>query len=192
MKISKKEFLILQINDSLFPIGSYSHSYGLETYIQKGIVHDEKTAERYLRMKLRYSFMYTDLLAVKLSYEAATKGDIYKLEELEDIMEASRIPEEIRCASRKLGSRFVKTLFCMDPSWKQGIFEKYVSIRTGKTICHPCAYGIGGCNELCENDSLKSVVRTEDSFFTCSSVRGNFGTDKRDGRGHVVSFCAGI
>ena len=35
MKISKKEFLILQINDSLFPIGSYSHSYGLETYIQK-------------------------------------------------------------------------------------------------------------------------------------------------------------
>ena len=79
MKISKKEFLILQINDSLFPIGSYSHSYGLETYIQKGIVHDEKTAERYLRMKLRYSFMYTDLLAVKLSYEAATKGDIYKL-----------------------------------------------------------------------------------------------------------------
>ena len=68
MKISKKEFLILQINDSLFPIGSYSHSYGLETYIQKGIVHDEKTAERYLRMKLRYSFMYTDLLAVKLSY----------------------------------------------------------------------------------------------------------------------------
>ncbi len=191
MKISKKEFLILQINDSLFPIGSYSHSYGLETYIQKGIVHDEKTAERYLRMKLRYSFMYTDLLAVKLSYEAATKGDIYKLEELEDVMEASRIPEEIRCASRKLGSRFVKTLFCMDPSWKQGIFEKYVSIRTGKTICHPCAYGvfcaqrnpggrnagsvfvcagIGGCNELCENDSLKSVVRTEDSFFTCSSV----------------------
>ena len=164
MKISKKEFLILQINDSLFPIGSYSHSYGLETYIQKGIVHDEKTAERYLRMKLRYSFMYTDLLAVKLSYEAATKGDIYKLEELEDVMEASRIPEEIRCASRKLGSRFVKTLFCMDSSWKQGIFEKYVSIRTGKTICHPCAYGVFcAAREIPEEEMLAAFLYAQAS-----------------------------
>ena len=26
----KKQFLLLQVNDSLFPIGGYSHSYGLE------------------------------------------------------------------------------------------------------------------------------------------------------------------
>ena len=31
-------FYLLQVNDALFPIGGYSHSYGLETYIQKGIV----------------------------------------------------------------------------------------------------------------------------------------------------------
>ena len=35
------KFFLLQVNDALFPIGGYSHSYGLETYIQKGIVHDE-------------------------------------------------------------------------------------------------------------------------------------------------------
>ena len=36
------KFFLLQVNDALFPIGGYSHSYGLETYIQKGIVHDEE------------------------------------------------------------------------------------------------------------------------------------------------------
>lgn len=40
MHMSQKKFLVLQMNDSLFPIGAYSHSYGLETYIQKGIVKD--------------------------------------------------------------------------------------------------------------------------------------------------------
>ena len=59
----KSHFLLLQINDSLFPIGGYSHSYGLETYIQKGLVQDAAGAEDYIRRRLRYNFLYTDLLA---------------------------------------------------------------------------------------------------------------------------------
>ena len=47
MHMSQKKFLVLQMNDSLFPIGAYSHSYGLETYIQKGIVKDAETAEKF-------------------------------------------------------------------------------------------------------------------------------------------------
>ena len=39
-----RRFFLLQVNDALFPIGGYSHSQGLETYIQQGRVHDEKTA----------------------------------------------------------------------------------------------------------------------------------------------------
>ena len=40
--------LLLQVNDALFPIGAYSHSYGLETYIQEGRVRDAKTAGEYI------------------------------------------------------------------------------------------------------------------------------------------------
>ena len=39
-----RRFFLLQVNDALFPIGGYSHSQGLETYIQQGSVCDEKTA----------------------------------------------------------------------------------------------------------------------------------------------------
>ena len=50
--MSEKQFYLLQINDALFPIGGYSHSQGLETYIQRGLVHDEDTAREYLTNKI--------------------------------------------------------------------------------------------------------------------------------------------
>ena len=53
--MSEKLFYLLQVNDALFPIGGYSHSQGLETYIQKGIVRDEQTAEEYIESKLKWS-----------------------------------------------------------------------------------------------------------------------------------------
>ena len=37
----ENRYLLLQVNDALFPIGGYSHSYGLETYIQKDIIRKE-------------------------------------------------------------------------------------------------------------------------------------------------------
>ena len=57
-----RRFFLLQVNDALFPIGGYSHSQGLETYIQQGSVCDEKTAAEYIHKKLRFALAYTDLL----------------------------------------------------------------------------------------------------------------------------------
>lgn len=141
MEKRNHHFLLLQINDALFPIGGYSHSYGLETYIQYGLVKDAATADRFIRNRLRYSIFYTDLLAVRLAYEAAVGEQMGKLDRLEKEMEASRIPEEVREASKKLGRRFVKTINGMEtlsqlPRWKD-----YLEKRAGKTTCHPCAYG---------------------------------------------------
>ena len=141
MEKRNHHFLLLQINDALFPIGGYSHSYGLETYIQYGLVKDAATADRFIRNRLRYSIFYTDLLAVRLAYEAAVGEQMGKLDRLEEEMEASRIPEEVREASKKLGRRFVKTINGMEtlsqlPRWKE-----YLEKRAGKTTCHPCAYG---------------------------------------------------
>ena len=64
-------FYLLQVNDALFPIGAYSHSQGLETYIQRGIVRDVRTAEEYIKNKLRWNLLYTELLAARFAYEYA-------------------------------------------------------------------------------------------------------------------------
>lgn len=134
-------FYLLQVNDALFPIGGYSHSQGLETYIQNGTVHDEASAAEYIHSKLRWSLLYTDLLAVKLAWERAEAEDLEGLENLEAILGASRIPLEQREASRKMGSRFEKTISGLSLEMRE-IFQEYRKLRKGKPMSHCCVYGV--------------------------------------------------
>ena len=41
---------ILHLSDPTLPIGGYTHSNGLETYVQEGLVHNAATAEAGLRL----------------------------------------------------------------------------------------------------------------------------------------------
>ena len=185
MKDLKNHFLLLQINDSLFPIGGYSHSYGLETYIQKGIVHNSELAAEYIRKRLLYNFLYTDFLAVRLAYDAALQEDETAIDELEDQMEASRIPSELREASRKLGSRFIKTLLHMQIT-PPGDFFTYTNggrLNYLPSLCLRCSVRLHGdgsdggsvrlslCpdlrdgHQLRENNPFEPVGRTKNSVF---------------------------
>ncbi len=139
----RKTVLSLQVNDALFPIGGYSHSQGLETYIQRGIVHDADTAREYITHKIKWNLAYTELLAARLAYEAAEKKDLQELLYLEELLEASRIPMEQREAARKMGSRFAKTIEKLGLSISEtGIFREYLDARKGKAVNHCCIYGI--------------------------------------------------
>lgn len=132
----------LRQDDALFPIGGYSHSYGLEPYIQKGIVIDEKSAEKYIGSNLRNNLCYTDFLIVRFAYEYAKSNNLKSLIELEEIVEASKTAYELREASRKLGSRFIKTVINLDINYESDIFKKYIDVRKGSSINHACVYGI--------------------------------------------------
>ena len=151
----KKHFLLLQVNDALFPIGAYSHSYGLETYIQKDLVRNADEAAAFIRSRMINGFCYNEFLAARLAYEAASKDDPDALDRLEDLLDASRIPRETREAGRKLGSRFVKTVRKMDIPYESGIFLWYCIDR--KFVSHSVVYGafcaaVGlTCEEAMEN-----------------------------------------
>ncbi len=99
-------FYLLQISDPLLPIGGFTQSYGLETYVQKGIVHNAGSAQEYLSGYLRNNFLYNDLLAVRLAWEYTGAGDLERVAALDKTIGAAKTPREIRTAGIKLGARF--------------------------------------------------------------------------------------
>ncbi|MDO4490581.1 MAG: urease accessory protein UreF [Lachnospiraceae bacterium] len=136
-----KDFLLLQINDALFPIGAYSHSYGLETYIQKDLVRNAEDAWNFISKRMLLGFAYNEFLSAKLAYERARQQDLQGLVKLEELLEASRIPRETRDAGKKLGSRFVKTLEVLEIPYENSCFTEYCQLRRGKTTTHSVVYG---------------------------------------------------
>lgn len=166
------KFFLLQVNDALFPIGGYSHSYGLETYIQKGIVHDEDSAEEFIHRRLEYNFLYNEFLAARLGWEYAVSGDLTAISRLEEIMEAGKIPRETREASRKLGSRFIKTLSALEIPRENRVFEEYREARKGKSVHHAVAYGVFcGAAGITREEALEHFLYAQTSAMVTNCVK---------------------
>ena len=140
-KDRRKHFLLLQVNDALFPIGAYSHSYGLETYIQKDLIRTADEAAAFIRNRMLYGFCYNEFLSARLAFEAASADDLDELDRLEELIDASRVPRESREAGRKLGSRFCKTVRNMDIPYESDTFLRYCENRRGTFVTHSVVYG---------------------------------------------------
>lgn len=165
-------FFLLQVNDALFPIGGYSHSYGLETYIQQDLVSNDKEAEKYIKSRLSVNIKYGDLLMVRLAYEAACDQDFDRLMELEEMAKAAKIPKEIRSAAKKLGARFVKTTKGLAVPYQWDVYEKYVEMRKKKTTNHSCAYGVFCATVgISLNETLKHYLYAQTSAMVTNCVK---------------------
>ncbi|MDU1042251.1 MAG: urease accessory protein UreF [Clostridiales bacterium] len=166
------QFLLLQINDALFPIGGYSHSYGLETYIQRDVVKDTNSAAEFIQKRLKYNSCYNELAFVRFAWDCAKQGNLVKLQELDEIADAGKTPREIREASQKLGSRFVKTVEKMGVNFISPIFTEYVESRKGEYTHHAVAYGV-----LCASagipldDALKAFCYSTTSNLVVTCVK---------------------
>ncbi|ASZ15032.1 urease accessory protein UreF [Chitinophaga pendula] len=99
---------LLHLSDPTLPVGGYSHSAGLETYVQQRLVKDVASAEQYIRQMLQVNIRYNDAAFASLAYDAATADDITTLLLLDETAEALKAPREIRQASQKLCLRLIK------------------------------------------------------------------------------------
>lgn len=99
---------LLHLSDPTLPIGGYAHSYGLESYVQRGDVTSVASAKCFVENSLHHNIKYNDALYVRLSWQATVDGDFGMLELLDSECTALKAPSELRMASLKLGARLLK------------------------------------------------------------------------------------
>ena len=105
--MDKNILSLFQLCDSNFPTGAFSHSYGLETYIQEDIVRDSTTFLQWLHVYLEEQLIYSDGLACRLVYEALEKEDFQKVWELDRMLNVQNLPRETREGTQRMGDRML-------------------------------------------------------------------------------------
>ncbi|MFT8395120.1 urease accessory protein UreF [Propionibacterium sp.] len=96
---------LAQILDSAAPTGTFSHSFGMETALVRGVVHDADSCAAWLRAYLFGSLVLNDALATRL---AAQDLSAEQLCDLSDYLEASVMAPEARRANSAVGRRMLQ------------------------------------------------------------------------------------
>jgi urease accessory protein len=98
---------LFQLCDSNFPTGAFSHSYGLESYIQENTVHNPDTFRQWLHVYVNEQLIYSDGLACQLVYQALEEEDFQKVWKLDRMVTVQNLPREIREGSQRMGERML-------------------------------------------------------------------------------------
>lgn len=67
---------LMQITNANFPIGSFSHSFGIETYIRKDIVQDGDSLIKALLLYMNEQLLHGDLLAIREIFKLLQKDKV--------------------------------------------------------------------------------------------------------------------
>src|SRR5690242_17070711 len=135
---------LLQFSDGLFPAGAYAHSFGLESCVQSGEVHDAAGVEAFLRAYLEGCAGPTDAVALVCARRAAANENLPTCLALDETLDAMKTQSELRDASRQMGRQTLRvaTHLPCHPLLEQ--FGKAVADET-PPCHHPIVFGmIGG------------------------------------------------
>jgi urease accessory protein len=101
--------------DSLFPIGSFAYSDGLESAVSRGLIRDVDALEAWLDVSLEESLGRCDGPAIAIAWSAFEREDWTALAAIDREVTALRPSSAVRTGTRSMGLRLLKTWHVIHP-----------------------------------------------------------------------------
>ncbi|MDB4894951.1 MAG: urease accessory protein UreF, partial [Firmicutes bacterium] len=105
--MNRELYQALQLGDSFFPIGVFSFSQALESFVQDKLVHDPATLADYLENLLE-QVAWTDGIALLHACDAAACHDTAGLIEADREIRAFKLGKESRTMTAKTGRQLLR------------------------------------------------------------------------------------
>jgi urease accessory protein len=124
----------LQLTDTLFPSGGYSHSFGLESYVQEGIVGDRVSFQKLVSSMVTFSIGSCDAVIIKLIYQDLEKGSLDDVIRLDRMFESMKVVKEFREGSRQIGDSLLRVA---ESLWEDKMIAGFAdAMREGRCFGH--------------------------------------------------------
>lgn len=178
---------LIQLCDSNFPSGAFSHSFGFETYIQRNQIYNTATFQEALRTYLDVQLTYTDGLACRLAYEHAAHDQFNEIMRIDHELYALALSKETREGTRRVGQRMLKLCLKL---FQGSYLEKYMSeVKAKKAYGHPAVvFALASLQlNITKEEAILSHLYASISSLIQNAVRG-IPIGQTDGQKTLVLF----
>ena len=132
---------LLQLSDSGFPSGSFTHSLGMEQALNERLVSGVEQLEAFVRSIVLQSAATADARAASAACAAANRDDIHSIIEADQALYRTKAASELRHACVSTGRRLIEeTVIHIEAPVLASYAER---VSSGESPgCHPVAFGV--------------------------------------------------
>jgi urease accessory protein len=131
---------LLQFGDSMFPVGAFSFSNGLESAVEEGVVHDQDSLVGFVRNAVHQAAT-CDAIAVLEAHRGVLRGDPERVRRADAAVYTRKLNEELRTMTVRMGRKLAEASVHIAPA--PGASSWLRDISDGTTPgTHPVGVGV--------------------------------------------------